>query len=207
MTPLHALMACMRSWVLGMGAGCRWGSHGVCVFVCMRVCMRVCVQPNINLMTTGGGSVRFNPNLYNCGKVCLSLLGTWSGSSEERWNKDSTLLQLFVSIQALIFVKEPYFNEPGVESSMGSASAAHQSRTSTNGGWEPLRVATVRFAMIDMIKNPPAGFEDVVLLHFLHKRRSILDTMARWQAEAEGTADQLRAEVSTCRLLGVVGSP
>jgi baculoviral IAP repeat-containing protein 6 len=169
--------------------------------------MRVCVQPNINLMTTGGGSVRFNPNLYNCGKVCLSLLGTWSGSSEEMWNKDSTLLQLFVSIQALIFVKEPYFNEPGVESSMGSASAVHQSRTSTNGGWEPLRVATVRFAMIDMIKNPPAGFEDVVLLHFLHKRRSILDTMARWQAEAEGTADQLRAEVSTCRLLGVVGSP
>jgi hypothetical protein len=68
-------------------------------------------QPSINLMTTGSGSVRFNPNLYNCGKVCLSLLGTWSGSSEEMWNKDSTLLQLFVSIQALIFVKEPYFNE------------------------------------------------------------------------------------------------
>ena len=29
----------------------------------------------VNLQTTGGGSVRFNPNLYNCGKVCLSLLG------------------------------------------------------------------------------------------------------------------------------------
>lgn len=31
------------------------------------------------LATTGGGKVRFNPNLYNNGKVCLSLLGTWSG--------------------------------------------------------------------------------------------------------------------------------
>ena len=52
-----------------------------------------------------------DPNLYNCGKVCLSLLGTWSGAAGETWNPDSTLLQLFVSIQALIFVKEPYFNE------------------------------------------------------------------------------------------------
>ena len=25
--------------------------------------------PKVNLATTGGGSVRFNPNLYNCGKV------------------------------------------------------------------------------------------------------------------------------------------
>ena len=35
--------------------------------------------PVMNLCTTGGGLVRFNPNLYNCGKVCLSLLGTWAG--------------------------------------------------------------------------------------------------------------------------------
>lgn len=29
--------------------------------------------------------MRFNPNLYNCGKVCLSLLGTWSGGENEKW--------------------------------------------------------------------------------------------------------------------------
>jgi hypothetical protein len=34
---------------------------------------RPCVQ--CTLLTTGHGTVRFNPNLYNCGKVCLSLLG------------------------------------------------------------------------------------------------------------------------------------
>ena len=43
-------------------------------------------SPNVNLMTTGNAAVRFNPNLYNCGKVCLSLLGTWSGSASENWN-------------------------------------------------------------------------------------------------------------------------
>lgn len=53
------------------------------------------VPPKVNLCTTGGGTVRFNPNLYNCGKVCLSLLGTWQGQEGEQWNsKTSTLLQV-----------------------------------------------------------------------------------------------------------------
>ena len=30
--------------------------------------------PKMNLMTTGGQAVRFNPNFYACGKVCLFLL-------------------------------------------------------------------------------------------------------------------------------------
>lgn len=75
------------------------------------------VPPLVNLETTGAQSVRFNPNLYNCGKVCLSLLGTWSGGTNEKWNsKTSTLLQVLVSIQSLILVEQPYFNEPGYES-------------------------------------------------------------------------------------------
>lgn len=37
------------------------------------------VNPLVKFKSTGNGSVRFNPNLYACGKVCLSLLGTWSG--------------------------------------------------------------------------------------------------------------------------------
>ena len=72
------------------------------------------VPPKVNLKTTGGGSVRFNPNLYNNGKVCLSLLGTWQGVQGETWDaRTSTFLQVIVSIQSLIFVPDPYFNEPG----------------------------------------------------------------------------------------------
>lgn len=36
--------------------------------------------PLVHLRTTGNGIVRFNPNLYANGKVCLSLLGTWPGA-------------------------------------------------------------------------------------------------------------------------------
>lgn len=31
--------------------------------------------PRVKFLTTGGGTVRFNPNLYANGKVCLSILG------------------------------------------------------------------------------------------------------------------------------------
>lgn len=46
------------------------------------------------------------------GKVCLSLLGTWDGDRGESWNaQTSTLLQVLVSIQSLILVPQPFFNE------------------------------------------------------------------------------------------------
>lgn len=46
------------------------------------------------------------------GKVCLSLLGTWDGDRGENWNAaTSTLLQVLVSVQSLILVPEPFFNE------------------------------------------------------------------------------------------------
>lgn len=57
------------------------------------------VPPKCQLVTTGGGTVRFNPNLYHNGKVCLSLLGTWRGSATENWDpKLSTILQVLLSI-------------------------------------------------------------------------------------------------------------
>lgn len=44
-------------------------------------------------------SDRLNPNLYEDGKVCVSLLGTWAGRGTEVWTSSSTLLQVIVSIQ------------------------------------------------------------------------------------------------------------
>jgi ubiquitin-protein ligase len=72
------------------------------------------VSPKMQFMTTGYGTVKFNPKLYNCGKICLSLLGTWEG---EPWNpKSSNLNQALSSILFLIFTEEPYYNEAGYES-------------------------------------------------------------------------------------------
>lgn len=59
---------------------------------------------------------RMHPNLYENGKICLSLLGTWSGSGLENWSEAATLQQLFLSLQALLInEKEPYYLEAGFE--------------------------------------------------------------------------------------------
>ncbi len=74
--------------------------------------------PKFNLMTTGGGKIRFNPNLYNNGYVCLSLLGTWRGDPTENWSPvTSNLPQVLQSIQSLVMSNDVYYNEPGYEGS------------------------------------------------------------------------------------------
>lgn len=61
--------------------------------------------------TNGVG--RVNPNLYENGKVCLSLLGTWEGDDdEEEWVPGkSTVLQIIVSLLGLVLVKEPFYSK------------------------------------------------------------------------------------------------
>jgi hypothetical protein len=130
--------------------------------------------PMCKLRTTGGGTVRFNPNLYNCGKVCLSLLGTWSG---EPWNaKTSTLLQLFVSIQSLILVPHPYFNEPGYECEQGTPEGAEHSKAYN----DDLLPHTVAFAMLDQLLHPDPAFGDVCAAHLYLRRNHIVQQCDRW---------------------------
>lgn len=95
-------------------------------------------SPRCRLMTTGNGTVRFNPNLYKNGKICLSILGfvssiqlerrnsseidllylwfhlstrTWTGPA---WSPAQCLASVLLSIQSLMS-ECPYHNEPGFE--------------------------------------------------------------------------------------------
>jgi len=133
--------------------------------------------PLVNLQTTGNGTVRFNPNLYNCGKVCLSLLGTWSGQKSESWNSEtSTLLQVIISIQSLIFIEQPYFNEPGYEKNINTPEG---NKRSNEYNLKRMK-ETMRWAMLEMIKNPPKGFEEVIKIHFQYKKEEILKQLDEW---------------------------
>ena len=132
------------------------------------------VPPHVLLKTTGGGSVRFNPNLYACGKVCLSLLGTWNGPG---WDpKESTLYQILLSISSLIFIDKPYFNEPGYEKDINTARGE---KTSTEYN-EKLMPSTIEWAMIDMIRNPLPGYEEIIKTHFKYKGCKIIETIDGW---------------------------
>jgi len=130
-------------------------------------------HPSVNFLTTGKGTVRFNPNLYNCGKVCLSLLGTWQGES---WNENSTILQVLVSIQSLILIDHPYFNEPAYQSSFGTASGMNHSKSYN----KDIQYNNIKWAIIDNILNPPPEFEDIIKIHFSIKKNEIVKLAEDW---------------------------
>ncbi|KAJ8883267.1 hypothetical protein PR048_015109 [Dryococelus australis] len=124
------------------------------------------VPPLVRFYTKAYGLFRFNPNLYSCGNVCLSLLGTWPGPESEQWHKDTSTL-----LQSLIFVAEPYFNEPGFEKSIGTTEGAKLSQAYN----ENVLLRTVQYAMVEQLRCPSSGFEDVVYTHFALKKDRILE--------------------------------
>ncbi|XP_025081138.1 ubiquitin-conjugating enzyme E2 Z-like [Pomacea canaliculata] len=97
--------------------------------------------PRVRLMTTGDGLVRFNPNLYKNGKVCLSILGTWSGPA---WSPAQSLASVLISIQSVLNEK-PYHNEPGFERERNPGDVARYN--------EIIRHETLRVAVCDMLEH------------------------------------------------------
>ncbi|KAH6935980.1 hypothetical protein HPB50_011968 [Hyalomma asiaticum] len=65
--------------------------------------------PRVRLMNTGGGCVRFSPNLHATGVVNLGKLATVQGEPLLH------LENVFASIKSLLS-RKPYFNQPGVYS-------------------------------------------------------------------------------------------
>lgn len=65
------------------------------------------------LYCTNGEMIRFNPNLYCNGKVCISVLNTWKG---EQWTSCQTISTILLTLCTLL-CKDPLLNEPGVSKS------------------------------------------------------------------------------------------
>jgi ubiquitin-protein ligase len=165
--------------------------------------------PHMTLLTTGRGSIRFGPNLYADGTICLSLLGSWNGP---QWNPlSSNLFQLLVSVQSLILgVEQPYYLEPGrggwegtVRSTTTDTKKEGQKSTSMIEveRWMRGKVvrslpyhvrrynsfltcATVQWAMLDHLRRGPCinqmiGFQEAIRAHFWCNGAAICNNLRR----------------------------
>ncbi|KAL7164654.1 hypothetical protein ACSBR2_040535 [Camellia fascicularis] len=102
-----------------------------------------------------------NPNLYTNGYVCLSLINTWDGNNQERWDHSiSTILQVLLSLQSLVLNEEPYINELGYEKSYPKYNQV-DSMTYSN---DVFRLSCKK--MQYLIQKPPTNFETFVASHF-----------------------------------------
>ncbi|KAF2132368.1 hypothetical protein P153DRAFT_275574, partial [Dothidotthia symphoricarpi CBS 119687] len=110
--------------------------------------------------------MKYSSNPYNI--VCLSLLGTFSG---EPWHPgQSTILQVLVSIQAMILCADPLNNEPGIG----------MDRSSIESYTKMVRGLTTKYAVLAWAKSPPTLWADVVNSHFRKKADRILQTVDQW---------------------------
>jgi len=106
------------------------------------------VPPRVDFCSLNS-NVRFNPNLYKGGKVCLSILGTWSGPG---WTTAMNLITVLIDLQSLMN-DNPIQNEPGYEK-------RHWKKDEIAASYRTLvayyNLTVAQFQMMD--KTPP-GFE------------------------------------------------
>ena len=114
--------------------------------------------------------LRLNPNLYECGTVCLSLLNTFGGEDTEVWSPTtSSLLQVVVSIHGLVLNAQPYYNEAGYEILVGKPEGHRNALPYSENAY----LLTLR-TMLHLLRQPPRGFEKFVKEHFRCRGRFVL---------------------------------
>ena len=95
---------------------------------------------------TQNGNIRYNPNLYVNGKVCLSILNTWDGP---KWTSTQSLSSILLTLQSILN-EFPLQNEPGFDRETGIKSINYN---------EVIQHETLRFSVFELLKGPPHSFE------------------------------------------------
>ncbi|KAL8816287.1 MAG: hypothetical protein Q9223_004671 [Gallowayella weberi] len=149
----------------------------------------VCVEqypvepPCVRIVTTGQGQVKFNPNLYADGKVCLSLLGTWEGPPESKWQPHkSTIASVLVSIQSMILCDWPLENEPAYQDIRKRPGGLEQCRLYNRN----VRKWTLLFATLHWLIRPEMReglWKKVVNDYFRFCGRGLVESARKWEKE------------------------
>lgn len=126
-------------------------------------------SPPIVTYCTNGNNIRFNPNLYKCGKVCISLLNTWTG---EQWTSCQTISTVLLTLCTLL-CKNPLLNEPGVT----------ENHRELNNYTKIIEFSNIDIAICDIINKKIGGtyldffelFNSIVKEHFFKNIDKILE--------------------------------
>ena len=116
---------------------------------------------------SNGDNIRFNPNLYRTGKVCISILNTWTG---EQWTSCQSISSILLTL-CTVLNENPLLNEPGV--------TKYDPQIQTYNiivGYKNVEVCILR--MIENIKNnlkPYSLFKDQCLEHFEKNKENIIN--------------------------------
>lgn len=141
---------------------------------------------NVFMHSSGGNlKIRIVSNVFPLLKDVMDNfisinLGTWLGKGTEVWGPKSTLLQLFVSIQGLILVSEPYYNEAGYEKQFDSQQGVENSRT-----YNEFVILKLVQSMTQMLKTPPHIFKEEILSHFAMNGKKMCKRLLKYCSDVD----------------------
>jgi len=109
-------------------------------------------NPPVVIFHTNGGNIRFNPNLYKSGKVCVSILNTWRG---DQWSSCQTISSVLL-IMSTILCENPLLNEPGVS----------LNNTDLQKYNDIIEYSNINIAICDIINKNPNIYKDYFNLFY-----------------------------------------
>lgn len=121
-------------------------------------------------------------------------------SDDETWDNTKNLYDVALAIQTKIFVAKPVYNEPGA-TEPGSRLSPAEERTSDNGGIEPIRLATIKHAVLAQLLSPPQDFAEAVPVHFTQVKGALLRCVNLWQEESRAPGEHAKghkAGIAAC---------
>ncbi len=114
---------------------------------------------------TNDGNTRMHPNFYSCGKVCVSIIGTWSGPG---WTSCQNITSVLLTFRSL-FLENPLWQEPGFADEVSDRNSDYN----TLIGYENYRIAILK-----MFNNTPPGFNcfrDIMREHLVKNQDAIME--------------------------------
>ena len=130
---------------------------------------------------TNDGITRMNPNLYKCGKVCVSILNTWRGDA---WTGCQTISTVLLTLVSLLTSK-PLLNEPGI-------AEEHSDFATYNRiiAYKNLDTAIHMVLTRSSLQKKFASFLDTMESHFINNYDDII-TQAKDSLESNRDSKQL----------------
>ena len=130
---------------------------------------------------------RINPNLYQNGKVCLSVLGTWSGPSwVAAMNLGSLAMDILIRLN-----KNPLQNEPGYENDVNDQTPFYNKFIM----YKNIEISVIR--VIEKLESLPESFQTIIKEQFIKNYQSYIDYLTSLKPK-EGTTVSCRYGNSVC---------
>ena len=120
--------------------------------------------PKVKYLTTDGKS-RMHPNYYCCGKVCVSIIGTWSGPG---WTSCQSLSSVLITLRSL-FIENPLWQEPGFNGEISERNSDYNTL---------IKHENIRIGILKMVEHPPIGFEifnEIITQHLINNKLKIME--------------------------------